>query len=95
MVRSAMPEPSDPAASDQPPPSRGPSRDPWAAVGYLVAGIGFYGGLGWLADRWLHTGFFVVIGLLLGLALGTYLTIKTFTVPPDAAPGSTSTDVDE
>ena len=56
--------------------------DPWHAHGYLVAGVAFYGFLGWLADRWLGTSFLVVIGILLGAGFGIYLTIKRFDALP-------------
>jgi ATP synthase protein I len=39
----------------------------WAALGSMIAGPAFYGGLGWLLDRLTgHDGLFVVIGLALG-----------------------------
>ena len=61
------------------PPSDGhPSGDPWQAFGYLVAGVFFYGGLGWLADRWLGTEFLVAIGILLGAGFGIYMTFARF-----------------
>lgn len=52
--------------------------DPWHAVGYIVAGVGFYGLLGWLADQWLGTRFLVAVGVLLGAALGIYATFVRF-----------------
>ncbi len=51
------------------------SVDPWQAFGYLVAGVGFYGVLGWLLDQWLGTEFLVGVGIVVGAGLGTYLTI--------------------
>ena len=60
---------------DQQPADRGfRSADPWQATGYLVAGVVVYGVLGWLADRWLGTSFLVAVGIVLGAALGIYLT---------------------
>jgi hypothetical protein len=41
-----------------------------------------YGGLGWLGDRWLGTSFLVVVGILVGAALGIYLTIARFDALP-------------
>jgi F0F1-type ATP synthase assembly protein I len=38
----------------------------------------FYGGIGWALDRWLGTGFWVVIGILLGAGLGIYMTFARF-----------------
>lgn len=52
--------------------------DPWHAVGYLVAGVAFYGLLGWLADRWLETNFLVAVGIGVGAGLGIYLTAARF-----------------
>lgn len=55
-----------------------PSGDPWRAVGYLVAGVAFYGLLGWAADLWLGTSFLVGIGIVFGAGLGIYLTYARF-----------------
>lgn len=57
-------------------PGRGP--DAWSAFGYLVAGIGLYGGIGWLLDRWLETSFLLPIGIVVGLGLALYLIFKRF-----------------
>ena len=58
--------------------------DPWHAFGYLVAGVGFYGLLGWLADQWLGTSFLVAVGILLGAGLGVYATWSRFRIEPDS-----------
>jgi ATP synthase protein I len=60
-----------------------PVGDPWQAVGYLVSGVGVYGILGWLADRWLGTSFLAVLGILVGAGFGLYLTFARFNLPPD------------
>lgn len=65
-VRSAMAESS--ATSSQPPHSS-------SAPSYLVAGVLFYGMVGWLLDQWLGTRFLVAAGVLLGAGLGTYMMI--------------------
>ncbi|GAA5117778.1 hypothetical protein GCM10023339_29230 [Alloalcanivorax gelatiniphagus] len=65
-VRSAMAEPS--ASSSQPPRSS-------SAPSYLVAGVLFYGMVGWLLDQWLGTRFLVAAGVLVGGGLGTYMMI--------------------
>ena len=62
-----------PAESDD-----GPRGDPWHAFGYIVAGVFFYGLVGWLLDRWLGTSFLVAIGILLGAGLGIYMTYARF-----------------
>lgn len=47
-------------------------------ISYLVAGLIFYGGLGWLADFWLHTTMWLPIGIILGAVLGIYTVIKRY-----------------
>lgn len=78
-------------AQENPPPERrddpsheAPVRgDPWMAFGYLVSGVLVYGAIGWGLDRWWDTEFLVVIGILLGAALGTYQTWARFKAPDD------------
>jgi len=66
-------------------PEEKPAGDPWHAFGYIVAGVAFYGLLGWLADQWLGTRFLVAAGIVLGAALGIYMTAARFRqVPPDS-----------
>ncbi|HEY2669259.1 MAG TPA: hypothetical protein VGJ07_02665 [Rugosimonospora sp.] len=49
----------------------------WTALSYLIAGIGFWGFIGWLADHWLRTGGIAIgIGCILGAAAGIYLTMR-------------------
>ena len=77
---------------DEPPPRRtppgGPERrrpaivsgdaDAWAVVSYLIAGVGFWGFVGWLLDRWLDTSWFVMIGIFVGFAGAFYLIVRRF-----------------
>ncbi|WP_232679851.1 hypothetical protein [Nocardioides sp. R-C-SC26] len=79
-------------------PEEKPKGDPWHAFGYIVSGVGVYGVLGWLADRWLDTSYLVVVGILIGAAFGLYMTFARFgtgpassdplaqTSPPPASP---------
>ncbi|UAL28470.1 AtpZ/AtpI family protein [Nocardioides rotundus] len=55
-----------------------PVGDPWQAFGYVVAGVAVYGLIGWLLDRWLGTPFLVLVGILVGAALGLYMTYARF-----------------
>ncbi|QZY30190.1 hypothetical protein [Nocardioides coralli] len=55
-----------------------PKGDPWHAFGYVASGVGLYGLLGWLADRWLGTSFLVALGVLFGAGLGIYMTYARF-----------------
>ncbi|GIG60913.1 hypothetical protein Lfu02_52850 [Longispora fulva] len=50
----------------------------WAAVGYLISGIGVWGFLGWIVDRWLDVPkhFGMMIGMLVGMAGAIYLVVK-------------------
>lgn len=45
----------------------------WSIVGYLLSGLLFWGGVGWAADHWLHTHYFLLVGLLLGASAAMYL----------------------
>ena len=49
-----------------------PMQDPWVAFGRVSGGVIFYGGLGYLLDRWWDTSFMVAIGVVVGAALGIY-----------------------
>lgn len=66
--------------------------DPWHAFGYLVSGVLFYGFLGWLADRWLDTRFFIVAGIFVGAGLGIYLTFGRFSPKQPASADKTADD---
>ena len=45
----------------------------WTIIAYLISGLVFWGGAGYLADRWLKTDFLVIIGMGIGLVTGLYL----------------------
>ena len=74
IVRDAMASP----ASPPPPSGDRPKGDPWQAFSYLVAGVLFYGFVGWALDRWLDTSFLVIIGIFVGAGLGIYTTFGRF-----------------
>lgn len=48
------------------------------ALSYVLAGVLFYGALGWLAGRWLHQEWLIAVGLVVGVALSTYLVYKRY-----------------
>jgi ATP synthase protein I len=50
----------------------------WAAVGYLIAGIGVWGGAGYLVDGWLEVPkhFGTMIGMMVGMAGAVYMIVK-------------------
>lgn len=84
-VRDAMAESS--ASSSQPRSTSAPS--------YLVAGVLFYGAVGWLLDQWLGTRFLVAVGVLVGAALGTYMMIAQLNRLTATEQGSTTQTTDK
>jgi ATP synthase protein I len=60
------------------PAKKQPPKDPWVLFGYLVGGAIFYGGIGWLLDRWLETSFLFPVGMLFGIALAIWLVFKLY-----------------
>lgn len=49
----------------------------WTAVAYLITGIAFWGGVGWLVDSWLDLdGLGIGIGSVVGAACGVYLIVR-------------------
>jgi F0F1-type ATP synthase assembly protein I len=45
----------------------------WSIFGYLISGLLIWGGIGWGLDHWLHKGFFLPTGLILGCGASIYL----------------------
>jgi ATP synthase protein I len=66
----------------------------WTVLAHLISGPLLYGGLGWLADRWLGTfPVFVFVGILGGMALALYLVWFRYGAH-DRRPPSASSDAD-
>jgi len=77
--------------------SAGPAGDAaaWTVLAYLLTGPLLYGGLGWLADRWLNTNpVFSMIGIVGGMALALYLVWFRYGAP-ERRPPSASTDASD
>ena len=55
-----------------------PADDPWAVFGYLVAGVLFYGAIGWLVSLWLHATYWIPIGILVGAGLGMFMVFHRY-----------------
>jgi F0F1-type ATP synthase assembly protein I len=53
--------------------SRREQHAAWNAVSLIMAGVLFWGGLGWLVARWLDNQIFLAGGLLLGMGAALYL----------------------
>lgn len=47
-------------------------------ISILISGLLFYGGLGWVLDRWLQTSWWLPTGLIVGVIAGIYLVIVRF-----------------
>ena len=45
----------------------------YAILGTLLAGMGVWGGVGWLLDRWLHITVLLPIGVIVGMAAAIYI----------------------
>jgi hypothetical protein len=54
------------------------AEDPWAAFGYLVAGVLFYGLVGWVLSLLLHASYWIPIGILVGAALGMFMVFHRY-----------------
>lgn len=52
-------------------------------LSYLIAGVLCYGGLGWLGDHLLGTGFLLPVGIVLGAAGGCYTIIRRYGRVPE------------
>lgn len=75
-----------------------PGGDPWAAFGYLVAGVLFYGLIGWLLSIWLDATYWIPIGILVGAGFGMYMVFARYRVrTPETndAPRTTRPDSDD
>jgi len=59
--------------------------DPWSALGYLIAGVAFYGLIGWGLGVWLHASYLAAVGIVVGAGLGLYLVVKGLPKAPPAA----------
>jgi F0F1-type ATP synthase assembly protein I len=62
------------------PPKPGGAQDAgWTITSYLVGGMLFYGGLGWLISRWTgHQAILIPVGLLAGLAVALVLVVLRY-----------------
>ena len=45
----------------------------WTIVGYMLSGLLFWGGAGYLADKYLNTSYLTLVGFLVGMVGALYL----------------------
>jgi ATP synthase protein I len=45
----------------------------WHAINLIIAGVAFWGVVGWLVAQWLDNRIFTILGLLLGAGAAMYL----------------------
>ena len=50
----------------------------WTIFSYLISGMLFYGGLGWLIGHFAHIGWLFPIGALVGLGVGVFAVIYRY-----------------
>ncbi len=50
----------------------------WSIFGYLISGMVFYGGFGWLIGRFTHLTLLGPIGALVGLGVGIFAVIYKY-----------------
>ena len=53
----------------------------WTIFSYLISGMVFYGGLGWLIGHFTHIGLLFPIGALVGLGVGVFAIIYKYGRP--------------
>lgn len=54
------------------------SGDGMQVLAYILSGLLFYGGLGWVGDWFFKTSILFPIGLILGVGLAIYMIIKRY-----------------
>jgi ATP synthase protein I len=66
----------DGSAPEQPP---RPADDGWRVFSSMIAGMVFYGGLGWLIGHWTGISILFPLGMILGIVLSVLLVIFRYT----------------
>lgn len=68
---------------------RASTDDGLVALSYVLAGILFYGGLGWLGWQFLGQMWMLPVGLVLGMGVSMFLVIRRYS-PMTASVGTTT-----
>jgi ATP synthase protein I len=56
----------------------GSSNAGWSIFSYLISGLVFYGGAGWLIGRWTHLALLFPLGMLAGIGVGVFAVIYKY-----------------
>jgi ATP synthase protein I len=54
-------------------------RDGWRVFSYMIGGMVFYGGVGWLVGHWTGISILFPLGMILGIVLSVLMIIFRFT----------------
>ena len=81
-------------ASAPGPASGEPTGDPWAAFGYLVSGVLFYGAVGYGLSVWFHAPYWIPIGIVVGAGFGMYLVFHRYRYRGDDTPSISATSIE-
>lgn len=58
------------------------NEDGWGVLSYVLAGMLFYGGIGWLLSSHFHQPWIFAVGMLVGLGASVYLIVKRYGSSP-------------
>lgn len=61
-----------------PEPPQSNASDGWRIFSYMIGGMAFYGGLGWLIGHWIGISILFPLGMLLGIVLSILMIIFRF-----------------
>ncbi|MDO4412034.1 hypothetical protein [Cutibacterium sp.] len=59
------------------------NNDAWGVLSYVLAGMLFYGGIGWLLSSHFHQMWIFAVGMIVGLAASVYLIVKRYGSVPE------------
>lgn len=68
----------DPSLKQGDPNTSRQSEDGLVVLSYILAGLLFYGGLGWLGNQYFNTMWLLPVGLIVGLVASIYLITKRY-----------------
>ncbi len=82
MSPTTRPPAEPPAGDDERAQARTTDSTMWTIVGHMVASMAVYGGLGYLLGRWTGHPILLLFGVLFGVALSLWYTIRVVSKTP-------------